>query len=193
MLFNSFQFLFFFPVVAGVYYLIPHRYRWAFLLAGSYFFYMCWRVEYLGLILLSTAVDFYAGQKMAAIPERSGRRKYLYLSLLTNLGLLFAFKYYYFFASNTNYALEWLGFGFEFPLMDILLPVGISFYTFQTLSYTIDVYRGNQEPARHFGKFALFVSFFPSVGGGPGGKGIETAASIRYDQKLRLCPRQGWA
>ena len=167
MLFNSFEYLLFLPAVTALYFLLPHRFRWILLLGASYFFYMCWKPEYAALIALSTLIDYAAALRMGSQPDRKGRRKYLILSLVANLGLLFAFKYFNFFSGSLNGLIGQLGIQWHSPALDVLLPVGISFYTFQTLSYSIDVYRGEREPERHLGIFALYVSFFPQLVAGP--------------------------
>jgi len=174
MLFNSLQFAFFFIIIVALYFSMPPRFRWVLLLAGSYFFYMCWNWKYIGLIIISTLIDYFAGMRMAATPEKSRRLKYLILSLVTNLGLLFIFKYFNFFSSSVNSVFSFVGLSFHIPYLHVLLPVGISFYTFQTLSYSIDVYRGDMEHERHLGKFALYVSFFPQLVAGP----IERASRL---------------
>lgn len=165
MLFNSIQFALFFPAVLLAYRFTPASWRWLGLLIASYGFYMAWQPAYVLLLLASTMVDFIAGCRMAALPARRERFPWLLLSLTANLGLLFTFKYYNFFADIA---------GDAFPASRLLLPVGISFYTFQTLSYSIEVYRGVQRPERHFGRFALYVSFFPQLVAGP----IERAGSL---------------
>lgn len=167
MLFNSLDFVIFFPLVVCAYFLTPHRYRWVLLLAASYYFYACWKAEYLILIVASTLVDYVAGLRMGALPTREARRPYLVLSLCSNLGILFAFKYFNFFNESTRALFDQFDLFYGVPAFDILLPVGISFYTFQTLAYSIDVYRGKQEPERHLGIFALYVSFFPQLVAGP--------------------------
>lgn len=167
MLFNSLVFAAFFPTVVALYFLVPRRYRWVLLLGASYYFYAAWRVEYLGLIVLSTLVDYWAGIRMGKLESRDQRRPYLLLSLLVNLGILFTFKYFNFFSSSFSAAFHLFGGSVEAPTLDLLLPIGVSFYTFQTLAYTIDVYRGQQEPERHLGIFALYVSFFPQLVAGP--------------------------
>jgi D-alanyl-lipoteichoic acid acyltransferase DltB (MBOAT superfamily) len=174
MLFNSLQFAFFFIGIVTLYFSIPHRYRWLLLLIGSYFFYMCWNWRYISLIVVSTVIDYFAGRRMAALSEKYQRRKYLFLSLLTNLGLLFTFKYYNFFTESLNTTFLALHLPFHIDYLQVLLPVGISFYTFQTLSYSIDVYRGKIDHERHFGIFALYVSFFPQLVAGP----IERASRL---------------
>lgn len=165
MLFNSIDFILFFPVVVALFFALPHRFRWMLLLAASYYFYMCWKAEYAILILASTIVDYWAALRMQKY--RSNRRFYLGISLLSNLGMLFGFKYFNFFNESARAAFDQFNIFYNVPAFDVLLPVGISFYTFQTLSYTIDVYRGKQEAERHFGIFALYVSFFPQLVAGP--------------------------
>jgi D-alanyl-lipoteichoic acid acyltransferase DltB (MBOAT superfamily) len=159
--------VFFFPVVVAAYFSMPHRFRWVFLLAASYYFYMCWKPEYAVLIILSTAIDYFAGVRMGREAEKSKRKKWLTMSLVSNFGLLFAFKYFNFFSENVRVLLSQFNVFYDSPTFHLLLPVGISFYTFQTVSYSIDVYRGHQEPERNFGMFALYVSYFPQLVAGP--------------------------
>lgn len=170
MLFNSGQFLIFLPVVIVLYFLFPQRLRWVFLLAASYFFYMAWRVEYIVLILASTIADYFIAQEIAKRRERKDNKvakRLLWGSIFINLGILFSFKYLNFFTESVSQLAEFAGVGFSPPVLDVLLPVGISFYTFQTMSYTIDVYNGKVKPEKHFGIFALFVSFWPQLVAGP--------------------------
>lgn len=167
MLFNSFEFPLFFLLVTTAYFFLPFRFRWALLLAASYLFYMAWRPEYVLLLLISTAVDYWAGLGMGRYEGKRGRGKYLAVSLGVNLGLLFAFKYFNFFMASAEVALVWARLPYLIPHLSVLLPVGISFYTFQTLSYTFEVYRGKQKPERHAGRFALYVAFFPQLVAGP--------------------------
>ncbi len=167
MLFNSYSFLIFFPMVVAGYYALSPRHRWVLLLAASYYFYMCWKPEYIVLVFLSTLIDYGAALAMGRFETRKARRPYLLLSLTSNLGLLFTFKYFNFFSNSVNALFESFNIFAHAPTFDLLLPVGISFYTFQTLSYSIDVYRGRQAPERHFGIFALYVSFFPQLVAGP--------------------------
>jgi len=138
--------------------------RLALLLVASYFFYGSWNARYLLLIAASTAVDYWLAKAIAAVPRDAVRKRkaLLTVSVVANLTLLGVFKYYNFFRDT---AAMW--FGWEAPVLDVLLPVGISFYTFQSLSYTIDVYRGTIEPARNLREFALFVAFFPQLVAGP--------------------------
>lgn len=175
MLFNSFRFLFFFPAVFLLYWGLPFRFRKYMLLAASWYFYMCWKPEFIVLLLLSTAVDYFCGlaiEKRRAGPRRG--RAFLVLSLTVNLGLLFFFKYFNFFGETLTALCRWISIPFTAPALNIILPVGVSFYTFQTLSYTIDVYRGTLNAERDFVSFALFVSFFPQLVAGP----IERASNL---------------
>ncbi len=165
MLFNSFEYLIFVPLVVGIYFYLPHRYRWLLLLIASYIFYAFWKVEYLVLIVASTLVDYFCAIKIHGSTDRGKKRLFLILSILANIGTLFVFKYLGF-AYDTYQAIFESSGKIDF-LENILLPMGISFYTFQSLSYTIDVYRGELPPERHFGKFALYVSFFPQLVAGP--------------------------
>ncbi|MBN2184281.1 MAG: MBOAT family protein [Candidatus Krumholzibacteriota bacterium] len=167
MLFNSIHFLVFFPVVVCLYFLLPHRWRWALLLVTSYYFYMCWKMEYIFLILISTVVAYLTAMGMSRSEKEKTRKTYLVLSLLVNLGLLFGFKYFNFFNDNARILFDRFNILYSVPTFRVLLPVGISFYTFQTLSYTIDVYRGETPVQKHLGYFAVYVSFFPQLVAGP--------------------------
>jgi len=167
MQFNSLEYLIFLPLVVAAYFVLPHRFRWVLLLAASYYFYMCWKAEYVVLILVSTLIDYWAALRMGKTDKKPGRRKYLILSLVANLGLLFSFKYFNFFNESFRSLCDSVNIFYGVSTLDVLLPVGISFYTFQTLSYTIDVYRGARQPERHFGIFAVYVSFFPQLVAGP--------------------------
>ncbi len=167
MLFNSFDYILFLPIVLLVFYLIPHKFRWFFLLAASYYFYACWRVEYLLLIIASSLIDYWAGIKMSQTNHKKERTKYLLASLSLNLGMLFFFKYFNFFNYNLGMIAAQFNIFYGSKPYDILLPVGISFYTFQTLSYTIDVYRGEAKAEKHLGYFLLYVSYFPQLVAGP--------------------------
>lgn len=167
MLFNSLSFVYFLPAVIILYYILPFKYRWILLLLASYYFYMCWKVEYILLIVTSTLIDYTAGIMMGRQTKKHKRVLYLMISLITNLGLLFTFKYFNFFSENLNEAFSHFNIMYRVPELHVLLPVGISFYTFQTLSYTIDVYYGKLKPEKHLGYFALYVAFFPQLVAGP--------------------------
>lgn len=174
MLFNSFDYLLFLPLVLVLYHLIPKDWRWVMLLAASYFFYMCWKPFFAIFMLLSTAVDYWAAMKMEDAPDKQVRKRYMAFSLVANLGLLFFFKYMNFFAYNAEFLLGSLHVYYDSPVLNIILPLGISFYTFQSLSYTFDVYKGKDKAERHFGYFALYVSYFPQLVAGP----IERAGNL---------------
>lgn len=174
MLFNSLAFVIFFAVVYGLYIVLPFRAQNRMLLLASYIFYGWWDWRFLGLIFVSTLVDYIASW---GIHKSSGilpRRGWLSFSLISNLGMLAYFKYANFFVDSFVAMVQNLGIPLDMTLAEILLPVGISFYTFQTLSYTIDVYRGELEPVKDFGDFALFVAYFPQLVAGP----IERAAVL---------------
>jgi len=179
MQFNSVHFFLFFPVVCCLYFNLPYRVRWVLLLAASYYFYAVWEPLYLLLILASTAVDYCAGLAMARAKTKSLRLWCLLGSLSCNLGLLFTFKYFNLFSDSLAALCELAGLSYQAPQHGWLLPIGISFYTFQTLSYTIEVFRGTHEPERHVGIFALYVAFFPQLVAGP----IER--STRFLPQLR--------
>ena len=169
MLFNSYVFAAFFAVVYTTY-LACHRWTRAqnlMLLAASYLFYGWWDWRFLGLIALSTAVDYVAGLKIACAPTEVARRCWLWLSVATNLGILGAFKYLGFFLDSLQPLLGAIGIEGALPSLRLVLPVGISFYTFQSMSYTIDVYRRRGEACRDPFDFALYVAFFPQLVAGP--------------------------
>ena len=166
MLFNTFQFAVFFLAVMALHFALPPRWRGALLLAASYYFYMCWSVKYILVILAITGIDFYAGQKIAQATG-ARRRVYLALSIVCNFGLLFVFKYLDFFAGSFNTVFQHFNPFWQLPLLHLLLPVGISFHTFQAVSYTFDVYRGKAPAERSLLKYALYVAFFPQMVAGP--------------------------
>ncbi len=163
MLFNSVDFLLFFPLVTAIYFLLPHRARWIWLLITSYYFYMCWNAKYALLIALSTLITYASG----LLIHWRRKKLWVFLSFASNLGILFFFKYFGFFLDNLTAGLALAGIAFKRPAFDVVLPVGISFYTFQALSYTADVYRGEVRPEKNPFRYALFVSFFPQLVAGP--------------------------
>ena len=180
MLFNSSHFLLFFPVVFILFYVLPHRFRWAMLLVASYYFYMSWNPWYILLLVTTTAVDYLVARQIDRSSSVTTRKYWLTVSIVVNLSLLFYFKYYNFFIDNIN-SLS----GSHLKYMQFLLPVGISFYTFQEMGYVIDVYRGKLSAERHLGKFALFVSYFPQLVAGP----IERASHLLHQLKERVVLR----
>ena len=176
MLFNSVDFLLFFPAVVAVYFLLgKNSRRIPFLLAASYFFYMNWEPAYAALILTSTVVTWSCGLLVERSAGNERRKKgFLVASLAINFGILFFFKYFDFFAESVFALLSALGLRMQVPGLRVLLPVGISFYTFQAVGYTVDVYRGTIRAERNFVVYALFVSFFPQLVAGP----IERAKNL---------------
>lgn len=174
--FISIAYIVFFIVVAFIYFRLPQQQRWILLLVASYFFYAYWEVTYLILIVFSTFVDYFVARLIGATPQDNQvrRRALITISLLINLGTLFVFKYFNFFADSLNDLLIQLGLNTNLATLEILLPVGISFYTFQSMSYTIDVYRGHIQPEKHFGVFATYIAFFPQLVAGP----IERAGNM---------------
>ena len=169
MTFNSAEFLFFFPLVLLVYAGVFHRERWreVTLLLASYLFYMSWNWRYAGLLVLSTVVDYSIGRLMIRESQPRVRKVILIASLCSNLGMLCLFKYYNFFVELVGPATTILGLDVSFLKHELLLPIGISFYTFQTMSYTIDLYRGEKVLEKDFLKFSVFVAFFPQLVAGP--------------------------
>lgn len=165
--FNSVQFLIFFPIVVALYYLIPRKLKCVWLLVASYYFYMCWNIKYALLIAVSTLITYGAGLLLNGTANRRKRKLIVALSLVANLGILVFFKYFGFILTNINHITGLFGIEAVSNPFDFLLPVGISFYTFQALGYTIDVYRGEIAAEKNIVKYALFVSFFPQLVAGP--------------------------
>src|SRR5690606_38691765 len=177
MLFNSLEFILFFPVVFVLYWFVTHKsLKWqnGLIVLSSYFFYGWWDYRFLSLIIFSTLVDYVIGIGLGKNYSKGTRKGLLLTSLIVNLGLLGVFKYCNFFLDSLYALLPALNSEGAFNVLDIILPVGISFYTFQTLSYSIDIYRGNLKPTKDFLAFAAFVSFFPQLVAGP----IERASNL---------------
>lgn len=167
MLFNSLAFAVFLPIVLILFWVLPRSWRIPLLLAASYVFYGWWDVRFLSLIIVSTVVDFLVGRGVHRAAEQGRRRLLLMVSLVVNLGILGFFKYWGFFVDSAASALAGIGLEPGVATLQIVLPVGISFYTFQTLSYTVDIYRRQMDPEPSFARFALFVAFFPQLVAGP--------------------------
>ena len=168
MTFNSIAFLIFCPIVLAGYWLLPFRFRKYWLLAASYFFYMYWNPILVFLLLLSTAVDYCCSIGIERWRgKKSVMKLLLMVSIFMNLGLLFTFKYADFFGETVNLLCQSIGIGYRVPKLNLILPVGISFYTFQTMSYTIDVYRGDFHAEKDPITFALYVTYFPQLVAGP--------------------------
>ena len=175
MLFNSTEFIIFFPIVVLVYYIIPDRVKHIWLLAASYYFYMCWNARYALLLLFSTSVTYFSGRLIEYVKQKGldgameRRCKNLVVagSFILNLSVLFYFKYIDFAVNALADILALVNVRLVVPEFDIILPVGISFFTFQALSYTMDVYRDEIYAEKNFLRYALFVSFFPQLVAGP--------------------------
>ncbi len=174
MLFNSYQFIVFFTIVFLVYYLLPHKFQWIMLLVASYYFYMCWEPKFVLLILFSTLIHYFAALGINKIDEGNNiaRREFkkriiLFFSIGTSALILFIFKYFDFFSISIAKLFESCRLPIKPIVLSLILPMGISFYTFQTLSYTLDVYYRRIIPEKHFGYFALYISFFPQLVAGP--------------------------
>ena len=194
MQFNSLNFMIFFPIVVAVYFVIPRKLRNCWLLLASYFFYMSWNALYALLIGASTVITYVSGmilesvRKDAADSDKS--KKYgittMVICIVINLAILSLFKYGNFFISNLNRVSSLFGSSFTLNKLNLVLPVGISFYTFQALGYIIDVYRGNVKAERNFVRYALFVSFFPQLVAGPIERSGRLLTQIDHVHELKL-------
>ena len=190
MLFNSWQFALFFPLVFALYWGLPHRFRIGLLLIASYYFYMSWNVKYVVLILFTTIVSYTAALIIAKTSSLRTKKAILILSLIACLGVLFVFKYFNFFTGAVADFLNIFAIHLHPMTLKLLLPVGISFYTFQTLGYVIDVYRGTTKPERNFLVYATFISFFPQLVAGPIERTnnllpqIKAVHEFRYEQAV---------
>lgn len=199
MLFNSFSYALFLPVVFIIYWIIPHKVRWIVLLMSSYYFYASWGPQYIVIILLTTIISYAAGLLMDS--KRSGKlysKTILIISLFLCLGLLFFFKYLNFFADNISILFEKMTIPMQPFTLKLALPVGISFYIFQTISYLTDVYRGEIPAEKDFGIYAVYISFFPKVMQGPIEKGkkllpqLHAYRSFQYPQASYGLKQMAW-
>lgn len=183
--FNSFIYIAFLVVVTMAHFALPQRWRWALLLAASYYFYMSWNALYAILLVSSTVIDWYMAICMERTGSQRARRGLLGVSLVTNLGMLFAFKYYAFAMHSFERVMYLLGTPVQVPLLHVLLPVGISFYIFQSLSYTIDVFNRQRSAEHHLGIFALYVVFFPQLVAGPIERSTTLLPQFRREHRFR--------
>jgi len=167
MLFNSLQFLFFFIIVTISYWYLPHRFRWLLLLLTSCYFYMAFVPVYILILGFTIVIDYFAGIYLEKIENQSTKKIFLIISLIANIGVLAVFKYYNFINFNIDFILQQFDSNTPFSYLKILLPIGLSFHTFQAMSYTIEVYRGHQKAEKHFGIYALYVMFYPQLVAGP--------------------------
>ncbi len=184
MLFNSFHFLYFFLIVTTLYFSLPHNKRWILLLSASCYFYMVFVPIYILILGLTIIVDYFAGIYIERAQGRQ-RRRYLIMSLIANIGVLGVFKYHNFINENFSFLLNGIGSTNPIPYLSILLPIGLSFHTFQAMSYTIEVYRGNQKAERHFGIYALYVMFYPQLVAGP----IERPQNLLHQFREKHLPQ----
>jgi alginate O-acetyltransferase complex protein AlgI len=184
MLFNSFQFLLFFVVVWLLFLVTRGTPRKIILLVASYYFYMCWSTRYIWVIWGITIIDFVAGLQIEKAEQPVRRRLYLGLSLVCNLGLLVIFKYFNFLTSSLHSASHLFGLGYDPPLLAIILPVGLSFHTFQAMSYTIEVYRRRVPAEKNLLEYALYVAFFPQMVAGPIERPYELLPQFHHEPRI---------
>lgn len=181
MSFNSLEYIAFLIAVIICYFLIPQRYRWILLLVANYYFYMSWKAEFALLIVISTLVDFYCARSIYQASSQQIKKRLLASSLIVNLWILAFYKYANFITDNVQELIDVFTIDIALPYAHIILPIGISFYTFQTISYTIDVYRGQIKPETHIWIFATYISFFPQLVAWP----IERASNLLYQFRER--------
>ncbi|MCA0132674.1 MBOAT family O-acyltransferase [Winogradskyella alexanderae] len=188
MLFNSIEFLIFFPIVFILYWFFKssHKKQNILLLISSYVFYGWWDYRFLSLIIFSSFLDFYVGKKIESSPKKEEKKKWLIVSLCSNLGLLGVFKYYNFFADSFADTMSFIGWEVNDLTLNIILPVGISFYTFQTLSYSIDIYREKINATKNMVSFFTFVSLFPQLVAGPIERASNLIPQIEQNRKLNI-------
>lgn len=184
MIFTSTAFLLFFPLVVAIFFLLPHRFRWVHLLVASYYFYMAWKPVYALLMVFSTITAYLVGRLLGKYKDQFVRKSILAAGIFLNLALLFFFKYYNFFAKQSREFSDYLGITLNVPALDMLLPIGISFYTFHALSYVIDVYKHKVPAEKHLGLLAIYISFFPQLVAGP----IQRSSSM-LPQLSNLLPK----
>ena len=182
--FNSVEFAIFLPIVFAIYWAIPHKFRWMILLLSSYYFYMSWNPKYVVLILFTSIISYIAGRLLAINKNEKIRRCILICTLVACLGVLFFFKYFNFISESIVNAASCFALTMHSVTLNLLLPVGISFYIFQTLSYVIDVYRGNVQPEYNFGIYATFISFFPQLVAGPIERTTNLLPQINSEKKF---------
>jgi D-alanyl-lipoteichoic acid acyltransferase DltB (MBOAT superfamily) len=188
MVFNSFEFAIFFACVFTLYVVLPHRGQNLLLLLGSYFFYAWWDWRFLGLIFGCALVDYTAVGCIARSKDAKTRKRWVVVSVAFNLIVLGTFKYFNFFVSSATRGLQELGWDVSAPTLHLILPLGISFFTFQSMAYTFDVYRRKVAPAAHLLDYLVYVSFFPQMVAGP----IERSTNllVRLERPRTLSPQQ---
>ena len=167
MLFNSLDFLIFFPTITLLYFVLPHKTRWFLLLVGSCIFYMAFIPQYVLILAFTITIDYFVGILLESIKKQQHKKLFLIISIISNIGILFFFKYFNFFNINFQRLAVFLHWNYPIEGLKIILPIGLSFHTFQSLSYIIEVYQGNQKAEKNFGIFALYVMFYPQLVAGP--------------------------
>ena len=188
MIFNSITFLLFLIFIIILYWTLPSKLKMWMLLIASCIFYGFWKWEYLTIMFASAITDYYTSLEIYKTPSNNKRKRkiLLFLTLFINLGLLFYFKYLYFLSTNINSIISFFGYNFMLPLYKLILPFGISFYTFETISYTVDVYRGLIKPEKKFLNYALFVTFFPKLVAGPIQRASELIPQLVNKSKFTI-------
>ncbi len=197
MLFNSIEFLLFFPVVTGIYFAIPQSYRWLLLLLASCVFYIAFIPIYILILLVTITID-YTAALMIESAAGARRNQWLVASIISTCLVLFIFKYFDFFNGSIASVAGYLHFRYPVSMMRLILPIGLSFHTFQSLSYVIEVYKGRQKPERHFGIYALYVMFYPQLVAGPIERPQRLLHQFReihtfdYDNAVQGLKRMAW-
>lgn len=167
MTFTSLQFFCFIPIVIAFYFLVPQRFRWIILLVSSYYFYFTWKFIYIFILILVTVISYFIAFIISGTNDKSKRKLVLSVGLIIFTGILFTFKYLNFFNSNLAEILNLFHFSVSFPALNLMMPVGISFFTFQILSYLLDIYNDKIKPVKHFGDYAVSIAYFPKLISGP--------------------------
>lgn len=184
MLFNSYSYAIFLPIVFILYWIIPQKYKWILVLAASYYFYMCWNPKYIVLIFGTTVISYMAALFIGRTDDKKKKKIILVFTVIVCMGVLFLFKYFNFALESISDFLKLFTINFSPVTLKLMLPVGISFYTFQTMSYVIDVYKGDAEAENHFGYYAAFISFFPQLVAGPIERTNNLLPQLKADKKF---------
>ncbi len=184
MLFNSLSYVVFLPIVFAIYWIIPNKFRWFFLLVASYYFYMSWNVKYVVLILFTTVVSYSSARIIEKCKKEKHRKIIVAIAAILCLLVLFFFKYFNFMTVTAVRVLSLLAINLSPITIEVLLPVGISFYTFQTIAYVFDVYRGKVHAEKNFGIYATFISFFPQLVAGPIERTSNLLPQIKAEHKF---------
>lgn len=178
MSFDSIKFLLFMIIVFIIYWSINNKYRWILLLVASYYFYMSWDIKGIFLIIFTTILSYSSAILMEKTNKKNKRKLILFLTLVIILGILIFFKYFNFFSNTTRNFFMLFSIKLHPMTLKLFLPIGISFYTFQTIAYLVDVYRGNIKSEKHLGRYAVFISFFPQIVSGPIGRAASLLPQI---------------